>query len=262
MLSQHSKASRKKRVSGRPELVRADVESLRVKALHGVEIVLLATGLAFVVMYTSMRIHSLTMYRAGLWSFAALKSSSPAAKGAAKDRATIDFSLWSGNRVRAYTEALAARLGAPLAVLSIPRLALTVPVFDGTDKLTLNRGAGRIRGTARPGDRGNIGIAGHRDGFFRSLKDIRAGDQIELALLDRKLTYAVDNIVVVSPSDVSILRTRPQPSLTLVTCYPFYFIGDAPRRYIVQASLVDSNQATVSESHPGFSKLNKEKTRQ
>lgn len=143
MLSQHSKAPRKQRVSGRPELVRADVESLRVKALNGVEIVLLASGLAFVLMYTSMRIHSMTMYRAGLWSFAALKSISPAAKGAAADRATIDFSLWSGKRVRAYTEALAARLGAPLAVLSIPRLALTVPVFDGTDKLTLNRGAGQ-----------------------------------------------------------------------------------------------------------------------
>jgi sortase A len=151
-------------------------------------------------------------------------------------------------------------VGAPLAVLSIPRLRLDVPVFEGTDELTLNRGAGRIAGTARLGERGNIGIAAHRDGFFRSLKDVHPGDRIELAQLRRKFVYNVDNIAVVDPGDVTVLHARPQPSLTLVTCYPFYFIGDAPQRYIVQASLVNSEQAS-SETDVETSKLNKEKMR-
>lgn len=127
-------------------------------------------------------------------------------------------------------------------MLSIPRLRLDVPVFEGTDELTLNRGAGRIAGTAQLGEQGNIGIAAHRDGFFRSLKDVRVGDRIELAQLRHKFVYTVDNISVVGPSDLTVLQARPQPSLTLVTCYPFYFIGDAPQRYIVQASLVNSEQ--------------------
>jgi sortase A len=203
---------------------------------------LVAAGLILVLVYGCLRIHAAVMYQAGLWSFTALKSTSPAAqeKDDAGQRREVDFGLWSSERVKAYTQALAMKLGSPLAVLSIPRLALDVPVFDGTDELTLNRGAGRIAGTAQPGEQGNIGIAAHRDGFFRGLKDVRPGDRIELAQSRRKFVYAVDNIAVVRPSDVTVLQSRPQPSLPLVTCYPFYFIGGAPQRYIVQASLVDS----------------------
>jgi sortase A len=186
-----------------------------------------------------------------------LKSGTATAKYEEHNRA-IDFTLWAGKRVAAYKQALATHMGAPLAVLSIPRLRLDVPVFEGTDELTLNRGAGRIVGTARPGERGNIGIAAHRDGFFRGLKDIRPGDGIELVQLHRKFAYTVDNIAVVDPGDVTVLHARPLPSLTLVTCYPFYFIGDAPQRYIVQASLANSEQAS-SETDVETSKLNKEK---
>jgi sortase A len=135
-----------------------------------------------------------------------------------------------------------------------------VPVFDGTDELILNRGAGRIAGTAKPGQSGNIGIAAHRDGFFRSLKDIRVGDRIELRAQTNEFLYAVDDIEIVQPTDVSVLRNRPSPSVTLVTCYPFYFVGDAPQRYIVHASMVDSDKAAASGINPAVKKAEKERT--
>jgi len=227
-----------------------------------IERLTLTAGVALLLVYLSAWIHAAVMYRAGLSSFAALKASTSIAKdGESQSTALgIDFRLWSGKRVGAYTEALGAKLGTPLAVLSIPNLRLEVPVFEGTGELTLNRGAGRIVGTARPGEEGNMGIAAHRDGFFRGLKDIKVGDRIELATPRKNLVYTVDNISVVKPSDVSVLRARPQPSLTLVTCYPFYFVGDAPQRYIVQASLAGSTRATASQLKPEFPKPNKEKT--
>jgi sortase A len=149
----------------------------------------------------------------------------------------VDFSLWSLQRIRAYTESLSIETGLPLAVLSISNLHIRVPVFEGTDDLALNRGAGWIVGTAKPGQPGNIGIAGHRDGFFRGLKDIVAGDTIELATLDALATYVVDEIQIVDPQRVDVLQPRGSPSITLVTCYPFYFVGDAPQRFIVHATL-------------------------
>jgi sortase A len=226
-----------------------------------IEHLLLAAGLALLLVYASARIDSAVLYRAGLWSFAALKSNPSVTKDEARPATGVDFSLWSGNRVRAYMEALARKFGTPVAVLSIPKLGLDVPVFDGTGELVLNRGAGRIVGTARPGEAGNVGIAAHRDGFFRGLKDVQVGDRIELAALRGTFVYTVDNIAVVKPSDVTVLKSRPQPSLTLVTCYPFYFVGDAPRRYVVQASLVNSKQVTVSGLNSEFSNLNEEKAR-
>ena len=235
----------------------AHIGELGRKVLHGSERLLIGAGLICVLVYVCTRIYATAMYQEGLWSFLQLKSSSVTANGEEHDRA-VDFTLSAGKRVTAYKQALATHLGAPLAVLSIPRLRLDVPVFEGTDELTLNRGAGRIVGTARPGERGNIGIAAHRDGFFRGLKDVRPGDRIELAELRRKFVYTVDNIAVVDPGDVTVLHPRPQASLTLVTCYPFYFIGDAPQRYIVQASLANSKQAS-SETDVETSKLNKEK---
>jgi len=224
---------------------------------RGSERLLIGAGLICVLVYVCTHIYATAMYQAGLWSFSRLKSDSATTKHEEYGRA-IDFSMWAGKRVTAYKQALAAHAGAPLAVLSIPRLRLDVPVFEGTDELTLNRGAGRIVGTAQLGEPGNIGIAAHRDGFFRGLKDVRPGDRIELALWRRKFAYTVDNIAVVDPGDVTVLHGRPQASLTLVTCYPFYFIGDAPQRYIVQASLANSEQASL-ETVVETSKLNKEK---
>jgi sortase A len=97
------------------------------------------------------------------------------------------------------------------------------------------------------GGTGNVGIAGHRDGFFRGLRDIHLGDTIDLLVEKGDFRYVVDEIVIVPPDDVSVLATRPKPGLTLVTCYPFYFVGSAPPRYVVRATIADSNSLADSE---------------
>ena len=153
-----------------------------------------------------------------------------------------DFSLWSPQRIKLYQQSLSAELGPPVALLRIPKIRLEVPVLEGTDDLTMDRAVGFIDGTARPGEDGNIGISGHRDGFFRGLKDVREGDGIELVTARGTDTYTIDHIMLVTPADVSVLAPRPRPSITLVTCYPFYFAGSAPQRYIVQASMNASEQ--------------------
>lgn len=165
--------------------------------------------------------------------------------------ASPDFSLWSEKRIDAYEQSLAVHFSPAVGILRIPRIHVQAPLLEGTDDLTLNRGVGRIQGTATIGQQGNIGIAGHRDGFFRALKDVQIGDQVELITHEQIEIYTVDRTVIVDPSDVSILAPRPQPSLTLVTCYPFYFVGSAPNRYIVQASI--SSTADLQEfevEHP------------
>jgi len=124
----------------------------------------------------------------------------------------------------------------PLAILRIPKIYLQVPVLGGTDEVTLNRGVGQIAGTAAPGEKGNIGIAGHRDGFFRNLKDVSRGDLIELQTTRSYAIYVVNRILITGPDDASALRSSDEQLLTLVTCYPFHFIGPAPRRFVVQAS--------------------------
>jgi sortase A len=222
----------------------------------------LIAGLVLLLVCVAMRVDGLVMSRAAVWSFEAHQSESPAANIADGKPVSSahDFSLWSEKRVNAYKAALGMKFDAPLAVLSIPRIGVEVPVFDGTDELILNRGAGRISGTAKPGQPGNIGIAAHRDGFFRVLKDIRVGDRVELRAQNNEFLYTVDDIEIVLPTDVSVLRNRPNSSVTLVTCYPFYFVGDAPQRYIVHASMVDSDKATASGFNPAVKKAEKERT--
>jgi len=165
--------------------------------------------------------------------------SSPAAtdRVALASAEATDFSLWSEKRIREYKASLTIAKELPMAVLDISRLRIRVPVFEGTSDLVLNRGLGWIVGTARPGETGNIGIAGHRDGFFRGLKDIVVGDTMELGTLEQRTTYVVDEIEIVTPEQVEVLQPRAAPAITLVTCYPFYFIGDAPQRFIVHATL-------------------------
>jgi len=150
---------------------------------------------------------------------------------------TPDQSLWSPERIVAWSKAVGEPAAAPLAVLRIPRLRIEVPVLPGTDDRTLDRAVGYIEDTALPGADGNSGIAGHRDGFFRGLKDIAEGDVIELETARRKEVYRVERTWVVDPEDVSVLDPTPTRALTLVTCYPFYYIGPAPRRFIVRAVL-------------------------
>ena len=127
-----------------------------------------------------------------------------------------------------------------LALLTITRLQLEVAIFSGTDKKTLNRGAGVVDGTSLPGTAGNIVISAHRDSFFRPLKDIRIGDVIELELRDGMQRFKVGETFITDPLDVSVLEPTETPTLTLITCYPFYFVGFAPERFIVRATLLDS----------------------
>ena len=148
----------------------------------------------------------------------------------------VDMALWSDSRVRHYRESLGRDAGPAIGVLKIAKIGLTVPILEGTDELTLDRGVGHIEGTDAPGGSGNVGIAGHRDGFFRGLKDVGAGDVIELRASSGVLTYVVADVRIVDPADVSVLGPTAEPSITLVTCYPFYFVGAAPQRYVVRAT--------------------------
>jgi len=203
---------------------------------------LLISGVLLIGLYLGARLHREVTSRAALKHFEqsrgqALDQSNGLAPTSAQK---VDFSLWSEKRIAAYEESLLQHIDRPMAVLRIGKVRLEVPVFEGTDDLTLNRGVGHILGTSHPGEEGNIGIAGHRDGFFRVLKDIAPGDAIELLTENRKENYTVDEIVLVLPSDVSVLQPRVGRSLTLVTCYPFYFVGSAPKRYIVHATLTNT----------------------
>lgn len=148
----------------------------------------------------------------------------------------VDQTGWSATRIAAYAATRGGDLTPPVAVLRIPRLKIAVPVLEGIDDELLDRGVGHIPETASPGEAGNIAIAGHRDGFFRSLKDVRAGDTIQLSTRKGEESYVVEQTWIVQPEDVSVLEPTTAPSMTLVTCYPFYYVGSAPQRFIVRAT--------------------------
>jgi sortase A len=122
--------------------------------------------------------------------------------------------------------------------MEIPRLALSVIVMEGTSSRTLRRAAGHVAGTALPGQRGNVGISGHRDTFFRPLRNIERDDVITITTAMGEYRYRVISTVIVGPDDVSVLDASDNETLTLVTCYPFYFVGPAPKRFIVRAERV------------------------
>jgi len=214
------------------------------KALRKIECGLLILGLALVAIYVGAYAHRTILSRAALDNFRSRTQESTALAHAGLSSAqNVDFSLWSQKRIADYEQSLAQNAAPTVALLQIPKIHLEVPVLDSTDDLALNRGVGHIAGTGQPGQDGNVGIAGHRDGFFRGLKDVGIGDTIELVTPNRTISYVVDQIQLVEPSDVSVLSARTHASLTLVTCYPFYFVGSAPQRYIVQASTSDSGLA-------------------
>lgn len=221
---------------------------LEITVVRWTQRLLFIIGLSLIGIYLSAHIHKEMLSRAQLRASAGPRTEVPVGTAEAlvpESGLRVDVREWSKKRIEEYEESLAHHLDPPLAVLRISKVQLEVPVLEGTDDLTLNRGVGHIVGTARPGEEGNIGIAGHRDGFFRALKDVGPGDTIELLTPLGTNTYKVDQIVLVSPKDVSVLQPRPSASLTLVTCYPFYFIGSAPQRYIVQASITNSDGTRI-----------------
>lgn len=163
--------------------------------------------------------------KAGLVGSPALLASSPAASSPAA--------------------AVKAPSGSAVAVLRIRRIQMEVPVSPGTEENVLQRGAGWIDGTAAPGSDGNVGIAAHRDSHFRGLKDVAVGDLIELETLRRTRLYRITDLSVVEPTDVHVLAETGEPVLTLVTCFPFYFVGHAPQRFIVRAAAIDLGNQTL-----------------
>ena len=226
-------------MSGGKSQKRASSRGLRL-IQYGAAIV----GVLLVGIWFAAWVHSNVMSRRDLARFETARAAhavrvevSPMAQAEAAPGAPVETSLWADGRIEEYRESLLHDFGVPLAVMRIRKLEIEVPVLPGTDDLTLNRGVGWIQGTAAPGTDGNFAVAGHRDGFFRRLKDIKLGDTIEVETLDGSRTYVVDDLTIVDPSNVSVLAERDLPSVTLVTCYPFYFVGSAPQRFIVRASL-------------------------
>jgi sortase A len=143
----------------------------------------------------------------------------------------------------------------PQGLIEIPALNLRLPLYADISEINLNRGAGMIPGMAAPGEGGNLGVAAHRDGNFRPLENIRVGDAINIRTANSHYIYHVTSITVVDRTDAALLRRTDQSVITLVTCYPFRFVGPAPRRFVVRG-LLDSTQETAVPSAP----LPREKT--
>jgi sortase A len=236
------------------------VRTIIFGALSSFERLLLFLGFLLILGFAAAHIYSAYYSHATLRAF--WRSQSSSAPGPAdlphRNPAIPDFRLWSAKRIEAFQTSLSAPALPPLGVLRIPAIDLEVSVLEGTDDVTLNRAVGHIDSTAVPGEAGNVGIAGHRDGFFRGLKDVHPGDTIDLYTEMGNSRYVVDEIVIVPPEDVSVLAPRSKPALTLVTCYPFYFVGSAPLRYIVRAIITDPDNLanpgqprSLAEEHGG-----------
>jgi len=216
-----------------------------------IERVLLATGLTLLSVWFAAQFRRTISARTAIAEFEA-ENTSDASDGALVPvdpvlGAAVDLHLWSAKRISAYKDSIVKKADAPLAILRIPKINLEVPVFNDADDLTLDRGVGRILGTAQVGASGNLGIAGHRDGFFRGLQNIAAGDVLELVSPRHLGRYRVSQIRIVQPEDTWVLNPTAAPTITLVTCFPFYFVGHAPKRYIVTAVL-DSAYESSSPS--------------
>lgn len=135
----------------------------------------------------------------------------------------------------AVPHALAASI---IGRLSVPRLHLSAMVREGVDGKTLQLAVGHIPSTALPGQAGNVGVAGHRDTFFRGLKDLRVTDEIDFSTTKGDFLYEVESLMIVEPDNIAVLDVSGANVLTMVTCYPFSYIGNAPKRFIVRARQV------------------------
>jgi len=160
-----------------------------------------------------------------------------------------DQSMWSEKAIGKFEKAKITE-EVPLALLRIERLNIEAPIYNGTSRITLDRGLGSVAGTASPGEIGNIGLSGHRDSFFRPLKDIELGDNIEMMTPEGTRYFEVSDISIVDALDVSVLDPTDSTVLTLITCHPFYYQGYAPDRYIVRASPV--SKADRNMQNPGM----------
>jgi LPXTG-site transpeptidase (sortase) family protein len=217
------------------------------------ELALLGLGLGLLSIYGFFRMHAWFFQAYDSWSFdqstkkrtheVSVPSSHPDKGPIAEQEAKVledsePGQDWAPARALAHQNTLARKPRTIIGRLLIPTLNMSVMVLEGTDRWTLNRAVGHIENTDLPGDTGNVGISGHRDGFFRNLGHIGKGDEISLVTTDRTYTYQVESTQIVKPKDIQVLAPSAQPILTLVTCYPFYYVGDAPDRFIVKAKLI------------------------
>ncbi len=158
---------------------------------------------------------------------------------------------WDKSRLNKYKKSSVPPPGSVLGRLEIPSVSLSVMLLQGTDDWTLNRAVGHIEGTSLPGQPGNLGISGHRDGFFRCLKDIKQNSTIVLTTLNGRFFYRVNSMDIVKPKDIEVLSATKNPTLTLVTCYPFHYLGNAPKRYIVSADMIKAESPSELSAEYG-----------
>lgn len=222
--------------------------------LMGLEYFFLLLGLVALDCYIWVNTSS-TLYQAYEdWAFDQnLRGLTPTVGGFVKD----EFSFWSGagrtqpgvstQPERELPSGPPREIGPSMVIgrLEIPRLGVAAMVREGADESTLRRAVGHIPGTALPGGAGNVALAAHRDTFFRALRNIRKDDSIDVQTEYGTYRYLVQTTKIVSPRDVSVLKASNTDTLTLVTCYPFYYIGSAPKRFIVRAT-----QVAVIPQHP------------
>ena len=170
------------------------------------------------------------------WRFQQALKSSKQAIGSVEQLASSPLPARAeADRARAESFGIDGRAGSPLGRIEISSIGLSAMIMEGTDSRTLRRAIGHIPGTPLPGQPGNVVITGHRDTFFRGLRNIHKDDEIILTTLNGTYRYRVDSTQVVGPEDTEVLGATADDILTLVTCYPFYFVGPAPRRFIVRA---------------------------
>jgi sortase A len=142
--------------------------------------------------------------------------------------------------------------GEVLGELLMPRLGLKVIVVQGDSAANLRRAVGHVPTSPVPGEWGNVALAGHRDTFFRPLRNARFGDEIDFTTAQQRFLYVVESIQIVAPNDIEVLAPSTGRDLTLITCYPFYFVGPAPKRFIVRAHEVDTNVREAIEKVGGI----------
>jgi sortase A len=214
-----------------------------MKASNLLEIVTWTLGCLALAAYGGARSWQHAAHAAGLAKFEAVRSAAAeqrvARPLAAASAEAVDTSTWSRGRIAQYEQASRDDV-TPAGVLRIPSVSLRVPIYEGASERNLHRGAARIEGTARLDEQGNIGIAGHRDGFFRVLEKVAVGDLVTVEHVYGVQTYQITEMLIVLPSDVGVLRSAGGSVLTLVTCYPFYYVGAAPKRFIVRAARIES----------------------
>lgn len=150
--------------------------------------------------------------------------------------ADADRTDWSNARIAVADRQDSAVADIAIAVIRVPKLSIQAPVFAGASEAELDRGPGWLRDSSAIGSIGNTAIAGHRDGYFRALKDVALGDKIEVVTRDGSVSYGVTDIWIVDPDAVHVLDPTDHSAVTLITCYPFYFVGSAPQRFIVRAT--------------------------